>query len=45
MLESHAGPGEGRAGLLVVGAPWYHTQDVGGEVHVCTLETGVRVAT
>uniref|UniRef100_A0A4W5PX21 VWFA domain-containing protein n=1 Tax=Hucho hucho TaxID=62062 RepID=A0A4W5PX21_9TELE len=40
VLESHAGPGEGRAGLLVVGAPWYHAQDVGGEVHVCTLETG-----
>ncbi|XP_071193519.1 integrin alpha-X-like isoform X2 [Salvelinus alpinus] len=40
VLESHAGPGEGRAGLLVIGAPWYHAQDVGGEVHVCTLETG-----
>uniref|UniRef100_A0A8C8CI99 VWFA domain-containing protein n=1 Tax=Oncorhynchus tshawytscha TaxID=74940 RepID=A0A8C8CI99_ONCTS len=40
VLEIHAGPGEGRAELLVVGAPWYHAQGVGGEVHVCTLETG-----
>ncbi|KAM6970578.1 integrin alpha-X-like [Aplochiton taeniatus] len=32
--------GEGRAGLLLIGAPFYHAAGVGGEVLVCTLGTG-----
>lgn len=28
------------SGLLAVGAPLYHTQGVGGEVHICLLNTG-----
>lgn len=33
------------SGLLAVGAPLYHTQGVGGEVHICPLHTGVSSTT
>ncbi|XP_010868719.2 integrin alpha-X isoform X1 [Esox lucius] len=39
VLEANVQPGDSQTGLLLIGAPWYHAQGVGGEVHVCTLET------
>ncbi|KAL0993756.1 hypothetical protein UPYG_G00113270 [Umbra pygmaea] len=40
VLKAEVQLGEGQRGVLLIGAPWFHAQGVGGEVHVCTLETG-----
>ncbi|KAJ7996153.1 hypothetical protein DPEC_G00234110 [Dallia pectoralis] len=39
VLETPGLPDEGHPGLLLIGAPWFHAQGIGGEVHVCSLDT------